>query len=113
MTKIGKETIAKSYRELTSNVAPLDEEERRILDSWKETTEDNLKNRKDLLKTAIKMQKQYKKSKDKTINLRVNGDILNNIKEISSKFGLNYQSYIGAILTQVANGNIKLEITQK
>lgn len=51
--------------------------------------------------------------KDKLISMRVNTNIINNIKKIANDIGLNYQSYIGVLLDQASKGNIKLKIEQK
>ena len=48
--------------------------------------------------------------KNKLISLRVNSNVIENIKKIANDFGLSYQSYIGILLNQVANGNLRLKV---
>ena len=51
--------------------------------------------------------------KNKLISLRVNSNVIENIKKIANDFGLSYQSYIGILLNQVANGNLRLKVDYK
>jgi predicted DNA binding CopG/RHH family protein len=118
--KMDKKVIAKSYNDVAKNEIPLDKEEKKLLGEWKNMNENDiidiaLDERKKILNDAKKAQNNYKKqnSRDTVLNIRVNSYVMDKIKEKSVSVGLNYQTYINAILHQIANDSINFRIFYK
>jgi predicted DNA binding CopG/RHH family protein len=115
--EISKKIIADSYNSVAKKEKPLDDEEKELLEDWKNINHNDIidiptKEKKKVLNDFKKAQSNYKKQygKDVVLNIRVNSGIITKIKEKSVSVGLNYQTYINSILHQIANDNIDFKI---
>ena len=85
----------------------LDEEEKEIIESLEnldfKTIENDIENIEKLQKAA----KEYIEKQTKTITLRISASDLNKIKEVSSKKGLRYQTFIKSIIHQYVEKEIQ------
>lgn len=102
-----KKAIIKSNKEIVKNIKPIDNEEKEILESYKNEKVDDIEFDNNLLKQAKTKQK---KLKNDILTIRVNGEVKNNIKNIALENGLSYQSYINMILYQISTRKINIKV---
>jgi predicted DNA binding CopG/RHH family protein len=112
-----KKIIAGSYNDVAKREKPIDKDEAILLEEWKSIKDSDIaeitnNERLKILNDAKKAQNNYKKqqTKDFVLNIRTSGDVIDKIKKKSIRVGLNYQTYINAILYQVANDNINFDV---
>ena len=102
-----KKAIIKSNKEIVKNIKPIDNEEKEILESYKNEKVDDIEFDNNLLKQAKTKQK---KLKNDILTIRVNGEVKNNIKNIALENGLSYQSYVNMILYQISTRKINIKV---
>jgi predicted DNA binding CopG/RHH family protein len=118
MKKFLKKDAVELLRDVSLNTTPLDVEEKRELNSWKNIKESDIEFDDKTLLEFKKAQKAFKTKykrelkKDKLISIRLNSSVIDNIKNIADNLGLNYQSYIGMLINQAATGNIRVKVEQ-
>ena len=103
-----KKEVLKANKSLSLEVKALDEEERKMLNDYKNNSINDIEllTDKDDLQDFIKAQKEYKKSRQ--ITIRVQNNIIDSIKQKAETYGLNYQTYINIFLNQLAKGELQL-----
>jgi predicted DNA binding CopG/RHH family protein len=117
MGKITKKEYAEDLMDIAFNEIPLDDEERIAFDKWKNVSQDDIveipeKEKNQILKDVRKAQRDYKAEfkKNVVLNIRINNGIVEKIKQKALATGLNYQSYINAVLYQIAYDRINIEV---
>ncbi len=95
---------------------PLDDEEKKFIedlnnnvyDKKRKPTEKETKKYSEMARNTLNI---LKDKQNKLITLRVNENIINEIKNQASNYGLGYQTYINIFLYQLANGKFKLNFS--
>jgi predicted DNA binding CopG/RHH family protein len=118
MKRFLKKDAVKLLKDIAFNTNPLDSEEKEQLEDWKNIKESDIEFNDKTLAEVKQAQKAFKTKykrelkKDKLISIRLNSSVIDNIKNIADNLGLNYQSYIGMLISQAAVGNIRIKIEQ-
>lgn len=92
-------------RKSKSKEIALEQEEKRLLDSFEKNEWKTIKNFKEAKGVAEKTAKKTL-SKDVRINIRLSSSDVSNIKEIAAYEGLPYQTLIASILHKFAAGHL-------
>lgn len=95
---------------------PLDDEEKQLMENLnnnvysdiREPTEEEKKKYSEAAEDTLNI---LKEKQNKLITLRINENIINEIKHQASGYSLGYQTYINMFLYQLAKGNLKLNFS--
>jgi predicted DNA binding CopG/RHH family protein len=109
--KITKKQLANSYRVAHKSITPIDEEEVNMLESWKNTRDNDVSFDDKTLKKVLEAQREYKMNykKNTTITMRINSDMKEKIKLAANEVGLSYQSFLNMVIYRIAEGKLKID----
>lgn len=113
MQNLDKKEVVKILKNIAVNETPLDDEEKKELEDWKNIKESDIElcladEDKEFANSFKSAQEDYKKSKQ--ITIRIETPTLNKIKNKAANYGLNYQTYINLFLYQLANDKFTIEL---
>jgi predicted DNA binding CopG/RHH family protein len=85
----------------------MDEEERELIESIEETPVDQLRNTRPEVKKEIeKAAKEVRRARETKMNIRIDREELQRIKQQASREGLKYQSFVKSIIHKYITGQL-------